>query len=237
MKKENLHKDHRKRVRNEFLEFGFSEATPPHKILELLLFYAIPRKDTNEIAHALLNRFGNISNVLEATPKELMSVEGVGENATALIKLILPISRIYQSGKQFGRIKFTDHDDICEFLIGKHLGFTNEVFALTTFNSRGEFIAFDIIETGDINQVGASTRKIIQKAIERKAVGAIISHNHPNGNAVPSPEDLAVTRQLFLALSHIQVPLLDHVVISDDDCVSMAQSPEFSYLFEKRAEY
>ena len=97
-KNANPHEKHRQRVRKEFLENGFSDATPPHKILEMLLFYSIPRKDTNEIAHALLNRFGSISGVVDATPTELMSIDGIGESSVALIKLLIPIFRQYKSG-------------------------------------------------------------------------------------------------------------------------------------------
>ncbi len=231
MKKENPHEKHRQRVRREFLEYGFSESTPPHKIIEMLLFFAIPRKDTNEIAHALLNKFKTISGILEATPGELMSIDGIGENAAALIKLILPLSRIYKSDKQTKGVKFSSHDQICDFLIKKHMGFTDEVFALTTFNNRGEIINFEILTTGDLKTVGASARKVVEKVIERKAAGAVISHNHPEGTALPSVPDQIFTRQIFLALSHIQVPLLDHVIVADDDCISMAQSEKFCHLF------
>ena len=95
-KDKNPHKDHRQRVRNEFLENGFSDATPPHKILEMLLFYGIPRRDTNEIAHALLDKFGSFSAVLEASTYELTQVKGINEYTAALIKLMLPICRRYE---------------------------------------------------------------------------------------------------------------------------------------------
>lgn len=228
---ENCHAGHRKRVRDEFLEKGFSDATPAHKVIEMLLFYCIPRQDTNEIAHVLLDRFKTVSAILEASPEELMKVKGIGQNAAALIKLLLPIFRLYQNDKaDNSKVPFT-MDGICDFLIKKHFGFSNEVFAVTTFNSKGAMIAFDILNHGDVSSVGISTRSVIETVIKRKAVCAVISHNHPNGNALPSPEDIAMTHRINSALKHINVKLLDHVIIADNDCVSLAQSQAYYKIF------
>ncbi len=229
--KNNPHAKHRERVRQEFLQNGFSVNTPPHKILELLLFYSIPRKDTNEIAHALLNRFGSISAVLEATPEELMRVEGVGENSAALIKLLLPIYRLYDNSKAVQGKAIEDTDQLCDFLLQKYRGYTEEVFSLLTINSKGTVIAFDILAKGDISSIGISTRNVLEKILERKAVAAVICHNHPFGNALPSNEDIETTRRIFLALSHINVTLMDHIIICDDDCVSLYQTPKYNSLF------
>lgn len=230
-KDQNPHKDHRQRVRNEFLENGFSDATPPHKILEMLLFYGIPRRDTNEIAHALLDKFGSFSAVLEASTYELTQVKGINEYTAALIKLMLPICRRYEENKLKEEKVPPTMDHICDYLISKYLGFTKEVFAITTFNNKGAVIAFDILNSGDVASVGVSSRNVIEKVIERKAVCAVISHNHPNGNALPSQEDITMTVRLTEALSHINVKLLDHIIISDDDCVSLAQSQAYCHIF------
>ncbi len=230
--KNNPHKEHRQRVRDEFLQNGFSVNTPPHKILEMLLFYSIPRKDTNEIAHGLLNRFGSISAVLEATPEELMRVNGIGENSAALIKLLLPIYRLYDSSKSVKTEQITSSDQICNIFLKKYRGYTEEVFSLLTLNSKGNVIAFDILGKGDVTSIGISTRSVLEKVIERKAVSAAICHNHPNGNALPSTADLETTRRIFLALSHIEVRLLDHIIVCDNDCVSLYQTPDYNYIFK-----
>ena len=232
MPENNPHKKHRERVRQEFLAHGFNENTPPHKILEMLLFYGIPRKDTNEIAHALLNRFGSITAVLEATPEELMRIDGIGESAAALIKLLVPVFRLYDNEKSIKGQSIKSMGQFCDILIKKYTGYTNEVFGLTTISSKGTIIAFDILGTGDISSVGITTRSVIEKVIERKAVGAVISHNHPNGNALPSPEDIYMTKRISDALSHINVKLLDYIIISDNDCVSLAQTPDYAHLFK-----
>lgn len=231
MQNQNPHKDHRDRVRKEFLQNGFSDFTPAHKIIEMLLFYSIPRKDTNELAHSLLDCFGSLSAMLEAPYEELMKVPGVGENTAALIKLILPICRMYQNDKNKNTNCFNSIDSIGEYLLKKYFGFSEEVFAITTFNSKGGIIAFDILNSGDVSSVGVTTRNVIETVIKRKAVTAVISHNHPNGNALPSKSDIEMTERLSKALSHISVKLLDHIIIADNDFVSLVQSQAYSYIF------
>lgn len=232
-KSKNLHKDHRLRVRNEFLANGFNEKTPPHKVLEMLLFYSIPRKDTNDMAHELLNQFGSIEKVLEASDEELKRIDGIGDNTVALFKLLLHITRTYRSKKKLEESKLRTMDDIYDFLSAKFTGLTKEVFAVATFNNRGEMISFDIIKEGDVSSVGVSTREVLEIVIKRNATGVIISHNHPGGTAVPSVDDLKLTKTLFTALSHINVTLLDHIIVADNDYVSMRQTASLRYLFQK----
>ena len=231
-KNDNPHAKHRERVRKEFLANGFSDATPPHKILELLLFFAIPRKDTNIIAHALLNRFGSIAAVMEASPEELMQVKGIGESAATLIKLLLPLYRKYSSEKGVKTSQINSIDQLGDALLKKYIGYTTEVFTLVTLSSKGTIIAFDTIGEGDVSSIGVSTRSVVEKVIERKAVGAIICHNHPKGNALPSTADLEMTRRLASALSHINVCLLDHIIIADDDWVTLAKTESYAHLFK-----
>ncbi len=234
MANENLHKDHRDRMRKDFLANGFSDQTPPHRLLELLLFYAIPRKDTNEIAHALLNRFKTIDAVFDASVEDLLQVEGIGENAASLIKLIVPLCRRYNLSKNSTLFKPANSDDMCDWIIPRYFGFTNEVFAVTSLDSRGAVIAFDILNEGDPTCVGFTVRGIIEKVLLRKAASVVLSHNHPKGSAMPSGEDIEMTKQIIRALAHIGVKVADHIIVCDDDCVSFAQTAELSSMFDTR---
>ena len=228
---EGIHSKHRERVRKEFLEHGFIDATPNHKLIEMLLFYSIPRKDTNELAHTLINRFGSLSALLEADPKELLKVEGVGENTASLIKLIMPIARAYQNEKGTDNVKFNNMDELCGFLMKKYFGFTKEVFSLISFDSRGKLIGFDILNSGDITSVAISTRNVIETVLKRNAVCVILAHNHPDGNALPSTDDITSTERINSALKTINVRLMDHIILATDDYVSLAQSDYYRYLF------
>ena len=233
-KNANPHEEHRRRVRKEFLANGFSDATPPHKILEMLLFYSIPRKDTNKIAHALLNRFGSISGVVNATPTELMSVDGIGENSIALIKLLIPVFRHYKSSSVEKGNAPASMNSICDYIMAKYIGFTKEIFAVTSFNAKGEIVGFDTLNSGDVAYVSLSTRNFVEKVLERKATSVVISHNHPTGTALPSPSDVETTKRIATLLATLNITLLDHIIVSneDNDCVSMAQTPEYHSIFD-----
>lgn len=232
MGKEGIHDGHRERVKKEFLQNGFDVNTPPHKIMEMLLFYSIPRKDTNELAHILLNRFGTISGILDAPTGELIKIPGISTNTAALIKLIIPIARIYLTETNSKSRRYLRADDVCDYLMNMYFGYQKEVFSVTSFSGNGRMLGFDILASGNVNEVNVSTRKVLETVINRNAVCAIIAHNHPNGTAVPSEADIAVTKDIKNALEHINVKLLDHIVISGDDYVSMCQSKAYRYIFE-----
>lgn len=228
---ENPHKKHRERVKKEFLARGFSDDTPDHKILEMLLFYSIPRVDTNEIAHALLNYFGSAAKVFEASVDELMKVKGIGENSAVLIKLMIPIIRMYNNDKLKSKKKFSSLDDIGEFLTLKYKGFTKEIFAITSLDNRGVIVGFDIVSEGDLSTVPVSMRSIIEVVIKRKATAIILSHNHPGGQAVPSKEDIKTTASICEAMKNMSVAVIDHCILCDDDYVSLAVSQSYRHMF------
>jgi len=227
-----VHDKHRERVRKEFLARGFNENTPEHKVLEMLLFYSIPRVDTNELAHILIKRFGSFSALLEAKPEEIMKVKGVGENTTALIKLMLPIIALYQNQKLKPVDRYDDMNEISNYLMKKYIGFTKEIFSVMSFDSSGRLCGFDYLSSGDVASVGISSRMVAETVIKNNATSIIIAHNHPGGNALPSADDIHVTEKIANALKHINVNLIDHIILCDDDYVSLEQSVQYKYLFE-----
>lgn len=229
---ENVHSGHRERVRREFLKNGFDEDTPPHKIMEMLLFYSIPRKDTNEIAHELVSRFGSIAGIIDAPVEELVKVNGVNTNTAALIKLIMPVARRYMFDKKRNTHKYSNIDEVGNYLLSRYIGYSKEVFSITSFSGSGSILGFDILSEGDVSEVSISTRTVIEAVLKRQAVCAIMAHNHPDGVAVPSDDDIAVTSNIKNALAHINVRLLDHIIIADGDYVSMAQSRLYKHIFE-----
>lgn len=229
---EGVHDGHRERVKQEFLKNGFNESTPPHKIIEMLLFYSIPRKDTNEIAHELLNRFGSVSGILDAPVEQLTEVKGISLNTAALIKLIIPIARRYSLEKGAKTENYSNLDEVCKYLLQRYFGYANEVFSVTSFSGSGRMLGFDILGEGNISEVNVSTREVVETVLKRQAVCAIIAHNHPDGVAIPSEEDIMITKNIKSALSHINIRLLDHIVICGDDYVSMAQSRLYKRIFE-----
>lgn len=226
-----IHDKHRERVRKEFLKRGFNENTPDHKILEMLLFYAIPRKDTNELAHILINHFGSLTAVLEADINELMKINGVGENAAALIKLILPIAGAYERSKLTKNTKFRNMDEIFEYFRKKYYGITNETFSILSFDAAGKVCGFDFLSSGDVAAVGITTRMVIETVIRHKATSAIIAHNHPQGSLLPSADDVIATEKISNAFKQINVLLVDHLIICDNDYVSLSVSKDYKHFF------
>ena len=229
---ENPHKEHRDRVRKEFLSRGFDQDTPKHKILEMLLFYCIPRKDTNILAHKLLDRFGSFSAIFEADTDELMEIEGIGENAAAFLKLMLPVIRTYATEKRRKPNKVKSMDEIGDMLMGKYIGLKNEVFSITSFNNKGEVCGFDFLSSGDVASVGITSRMVVETALKRNAVGLVLCHNHPGGVATPSVADLNVTRMINDVLKQININFIDHIIVCDDDYVSLRLSENYTMYFD-----
>lgn len=228
-----LHKEHRKRVREEFLANGFSEATPPHKILEMLLFYSIPRVDTNETAHLLLEHFGSFDKVVDAPIEELKEVEGVGENTAVFLKLMADVTRLYMREKTtLNRKKYFSLDELGGFLTTKYIGRTKETFAVTTLDGQGSMLGFDIIAEGEVGEVLVSTRNLVETVIKRNAAYVILSHNHPGGEAVPSYRDIQTTETICNVLKNINIAVLDHIILCDNDYVSLAISKSYKHLFK-----
>ena len=228
----NLHAGHRERVKREFLANGFVNKMPQHKMLELLLFYCIPRIDTNEIAHEMLECYGNIAGVLDAPVDELIKFKGITENNVGLLKLIMPIAREYLSDKEDFSKNFNCYNDICSFLLNKYAGRNIETLSILCLDGSGKMLSFDILSEGDLTSVGISTREIIQIALRTNASVVIMAHNHPGGIALPSGEDKAITEMVHGALMHIGVKLCDHIIIATGDYVSLMQSKDYNYIFK-----
>ncbi len=229
---DNIHAGHRQRMRREMLEQQSFDKIGDHRILEVLLFYGIPRRDTNPIAHELLNKFGSLTGVLDAEIEELKSVKGMTENAAMLIKTIMPLARRYQHDKYKAGYQFENIDDTGSFLISKYLGRKNEAFAITSLDNNGKLLGFDIIRDGTPDTVEINMREVAKTVIKRNATCVIVSHNHIAANALPSKEDIKTTVLLRQTLENLGTTLLDHIIIAGDDYVSMRQSGDYSAIFK-----
>lgn len=228
---DNIHSGHRDRLRQEFLSHSDPTAMPEHKLLEMLLFYGIPQRDTNSIAHALINHFGNFSAVFEADVTELAKVKGMTKNAAALIKLMLPIAKAYVSGKYNDDVCLNTLEDIGRYIVTKYFAVSVEQCSLLCLNRMGKVLSYDVIAEGDIDSVGISIRSILERIIRTGATAVVLAHNHPGGIALPSPSDISITEAIANALKTISVNFCDHIIIAGNDYISMAQSSEYKELF------
>lgn len=219
----NVHEGHRERKKRQFLENGL-DAFQEHEVLELLLYYAIPRKDTNPIAHALLKKFGSLDAVFAAPVEELMRVEGVGENAAALIRLILPLYRRIRISATEEETILNSVEKVGAFFVGRFAGERTEVMYQACLDAKGKLLGVQKLSTGDVNFVHADIRGIVQNALLCRASAVVLAHNHPSGVALPSDADNAVTLQIREVLQSVGVVLFDHVIVADDDFVSLRQN-------------
>ncbi len=228
---DHLHQGHRDRLRNEFLSHTDSSAIPEHKLLEMLLFYGIPRQDTNPLAHTLINTFGSFSAVFEADVTDLAAVKGMTKNAAVLIKLMLPIAKAYIKNKSNESAPLKTREEIGNFILTEYFGVSVERCSLLCLNHTGKVLSFDILAEGSIDSVGISIRSVIERVVQTGATSVVLAHNHPGGIALPSPADVSMTVALSNALKAVSVNFCDHIIISDNDYISMALSSEYKELF------
>lgn len=230
---QNLHKGHRERLRSEFLSYSDPTKMPEHKLLEMLLFYGIPQRDTNEIAHELIRRFGTFHAVFEADVTELTSVKGMTRNAAALIKLMMPLAKRYIASKYDDNVQLKTTEDIGSFVLKKYFAESTEKCSLLCLNHSGKVLSFDVLAQGDIESVGLSIRSVVERAVSVGATDVVLVHNHPGGIPLPSPSDVTMTEAISNALRTIEIRFADHIIIADDDYVSMANSSKYEGLFDR----
>lgn len=219
----NVHKGHRQRLKERFLREGLDNFEE-YQVLELLLFYGIPQRDTNAIAHNLMNRFGSLSRVLEASQEELAEVPYVGDNVATLFQLITAVSRYYQVSVAQREKILTTIEDCGRYLVPYFHGRQHETVFLLCLDAKCKVLACEKVGQGGVNSAGVSVRQIVETALKFNATSAILAHNHPSGLAFPSREDVQTTCRVAAALDGVDVELTDHIIVADADWVSMAQS-------------
>ena len=217
------HSGHRARMKKKLKEQGL-DVFEPHEVLEILLYYAIPQKNTNDIAKNLIDRFGSISAVFDA-PLEVLMRAGLTEHQALYLKMIPDVTRLYLVDKYHNPSKVLSYANMAEYIIDKFVGFEEkEHVLLILMDTKGKEVYSGMIAHGDFVSANISIREIVTLALNYGASMAIIAHSHPSGNALPSKEDVMTTIQLKEALALVNVDLLDHFIVADHDCVSLAES-------------
>lgn len=216
------HTGHRQRLKKKFIENGL-DFFETHEALEMYLFYAIPRRDTNPLAHRLLDRYGTIAGVCDAPIDELEKEFGLSESAAVFLKMLPQMSRLYNESK-ISYDNPIELDKVGDMFMTKFIGRTNEEVALMLGDAKGKMIYFNIVAKGSLNSTDLPVRKIVDLALRHNAKTAFIAHNHPSGSALPSPSDLEATKFIRETLLAIGVNLIDHYIITNEDYVSLRDS-------------
>lgn len=218
-----VHDGHRERLKARFLEHGMDSFNDLNA-LELLLFYAIPRRDTNVIAHALMDRFGGLSGVFDASIPELMDVSGIGENAALLIKLVPQMMKKKELSKVRDMRTFHKSSQVAQFLIPRFMEEREELVLVVCLDTRNSLLCCEVLNRGVVNAVDISTRRLAEHALKHKASAVILAHNHPDGVAMPSREDEVFTAKAQDALRLIGIRMMDHIIVAGENYFSMRDS-------------
>lgn len=207
------HDGHRTRLKERFLKEGL-DSFNTHEVVELMLFYAIPQRDVNETAHLLVERFGSLPGILEADVDDIMAVAGVGAHAATMFKLICAVTRRYAMERGTAELRYTSIGQIGKYLVGLYIGVTVERAYILLFDNSMKLL--DVVNAGNgvVNSVNITPRFVIERALKRNAAVVVLAHNHPNGVATPSREDIALTMQLRQLLDVCGITLLDHFIVS-----------------------
>lgn len=215
------HDGHRTRLRERFEKEGL-DGFQNHEVLELLLTYVIPRQDTNPIAHRLIDRFGSLHAVLEADPRELAEVDGMGEKSAAFIGMIVPVMRRYENEKVKDRPMLDRVSKLKQYCTSLLAGEREEKLFLIILDAQLKVISHAMLAKGTVNGISVSSRQVAAEAMRRNATGVVLVHNHPSGGTEPSDEDLSFTADCARALSALDIRLYDHLIVGDE-CVSLRE--------------
>ena len=218
-----IHDGHREKMRARFLTGGL-DSFAPHEALELLLYYAIPRRDTNAIAHTLMERYGSLSAVLNAPVEDLQRVEGIGESAAILLHLVPQVCRRASMEDAAQDTALNSSTKAGKYLLSLFEGKKREMIYQLCLDRKGKLLACKNLGEGGVAAVVLDIRRVVENAILTSASGVILSHNHPSGIALPSNEDYIMTDKAKAALAAVDVVLMDHIIVADGDFVSMADS-------------
>ncbi len=228
------HDGHRLRMKERFLKAGL-DSFSGHEVMELLLYYALPYRDTNDLGHRLVDNFGSLANVLDADYADLVKVPGVTPHVATLITLCGQLNHRYQKERYALGEQLYNTDILARFVIPHFAGKKEESVLLVSMDNRRKLLNATRIFKGSVNSAQFNYRIAVQQALRDNATVVALAHNHPSGFALPSQADKNTTASFIQVLDLMGIRLIDHLIVSENDCTSMAESPETAYLFKKNA--
>lgn len=223
---------HRNRIKAKYLE-NSANLVYDYEVLELLLTYAIPRKDVKPIAKELLSRFGSLDKVLSASREQLCSVNGIGENSAILINLVRDINSRCAKSRNDKVKQLSTEQEAKEYFENILASESKELFLLASLDNSGRIIACHTIASGDINHIDINPRNIVETVLLDNAARVVIAHNHPFGTQEPSVNDIDFTLNVRNILSSVNVRLTDHIIVGESASLSMRGDRRFSRYFAK----
>ena len=221
-----LHEGHRERMRERFAKNGF-DGFADHEVLEVLLFGSIPRSNTNPLGHKLIDRFGSFAAVCDASIEELTSVEGIGRASALQIKMLPEYFKVYLRSHEENQQKNQTLDNVAHlkaYLRPYFIGKTREELIVLSVSSASQPLGITQISTGSESSTDVDLRKLIEAVVTSHASAAVLAHNHPRGVAMPSKQDIITTKEIYKHLRNLDIRLLDHLIFTENDCLSFHES-------------
>ncbi|MBQ6936381.1 MAG: RadC family protein [Clostridia bacterium] len=228
--KKNIHAGHRNRVRKKVLDNGFKQLED-HELLELLLFYSIPQGDTNNIAHNLINEFGNLANVFHATTKELMRVNGIGEVSAVQISAVGELCTRTINSEVLKKKSYKSNEEVIALIKTHFINVTQEKLLIACFDSAMRLKSIGFVGEGDSVSVTSELKHIVSKILDHDPVFVVMAHNHPQGSALPSGADIDATNTLSVLLRKFNIYLYDHVIVNPNSYYSMREDERYTSIF------
>lgn len=210
-----VHQGHRERLRKKFCQGTLED----HELLELLLFYSIPRQNTNEIAHELLLRFGSLDAVMNADIEALQTVGGIGETSAIQIKAVADIMSRCARSRTDHRHLLSSFSELEAYLHALFIGSAREKTFLLLFNAANRLICCDMLGEGDATRTPICLRQIVSLSLQKNAAAAVLAHNHAVGLVLPSETDRIATEQISEALGNVGVRFIEHYIVTPDRCM------------------
>ncbi len=213
---------HRERLRTRFAKTG-AEGFQDYELLELLLTYAIPRKDVKPIAKGLIKRFGSIAGVLDASVVELEEVPGLGSTSAVLIRLIKELFGAYLAEQMKERTILASPQHVVDFARVKLAEYPHEVLMVIYLNTKNEVIDEEIVHEGTVDRTIVYPRRIVESALAHHAAGLLLVHNHPSGHTEPSEDDRRITHTIIEATRTMDIRIVDHIIVGKEGYFSFRE--------------
>lgn len=224
-----LHNGHRERLKKQAILYGIDN-WPEHQVLEYLLFFGIPQRDTNELAHRLINRYGSIVSVLEASYDSLKENKGLGDNVASLITLIPQLFKYIENIRVSKKhLNFKSVSQIAQYMTPKFYNVSREVLYVLSLDNKQKLLSADVVLEGVVNRVNVDQRKIVENVIGNNASNIVLCHNHPSGIPAPSHDDIIATKKIIETMNEIGITVLDHIIITDSEYCSMMEMEYLNY--------
>lgn len=210
---DNLHKGHRERMRKRCLKYGV-ENLEDHEILEILLYYCIPLRDTNELAHLLLNEASSWQHIIDCHPADISRRYGLSDNTGLFFSLIGELNKRYNKEKWKERMLIDSSDIAGKYIVSLLQHENIECFYVICLDSQSRLINSILLSRGTVNETSVSLRMVTEIVLRYNSVSVILAHNHPGGNCLPSNEDIETTRKIQVVLDMINIDLVDHIIVA-----------------------